>query len=515
MTRKNNPDNEGWDISETDEAVSTSPLDTGGEAWHGSSNPGGEPDPEGELRPDDGFQSGTMQDTRPYGMPTWDDRAQDMPAQDMAVRDMTQAPPTGTALVDHEALESMQAFRNLEEQRKRRKRRKVIKVIVVIAVVMVLLCAGIGYLGFKSAQNQIDASALETTTVTRGTFTTDVEASGSLEPYATEGVSPTVDGIIEEVYVSEGDSVESGQPLCLITNDALDDAVSEAEAALNAANAELANAKTSRSTAYDAYNHAVDEYNAAIAAGLEATFDEPSMRSSLDAAEAAVTSAQNAVDSARSAYDRAVENAARRTVYATTSGVVTAVRGKTGMSVGAATGTGSLFDISDVTAMRVKIKVNELDILDIVPGQDATVTFPAVGGYTASGTVESVATSASSAGQVTGTEGGSGGVVTFEVSVVVSEPDARLKPGMTADVTINTQTLDDVLIVPVNALIEDSDTGEYMITVVTDSSTWATEDRAVTVLAQNGIDAAIEGDIAEGDEVSTGMVADSMSGILG
>ena len=148
--------------------------------------------------------------------------------------------------------------------------------------------------------------------------------------------------------------------------------------------------------------------------------------------------------------------------------------------------------------------------------QAATITFPALEGVSLAGTVTNIASISSTATDAGSYDGGGSGV-TYAVDVLIPQPDPRLKSGMTAQVSLTIEKIDDALMVPVMAL--QSDDGEhYYVNVETDASTHAYEQRDVTVKTRNDDLAVVEpGSVDEGDVlvISGGMSADDGSGSTG
>ena len=143
----------------------------------------------------------------------------------------------------------------------------------------------------------------------------------------------------------------------------------------------------------------------------------------------------------------------------------------------------------------------------------AKATFSALPGVELDAQVTRIATVAGSGED---SYGYGGGVVTYDVSLLIPQPAAELKPGMTANVQIMLQSVPDTLMVPSSCVAMDEAGGSYVM-VVTDYETGAVERRSVTVRASDQTTSAIEGDVSEGDEVlldpysapDAGMDADS------
>ena len=98
-------------------------------------------------------------------------------------------------------------------------------------------------------------------------------------------------------------------------------------------------------------------------------------------------------------------------------------------------------------------------------------------------------------------------MVTYAVDLLIPNPDPALKPGMTASVTISSTDIPDALMLPLSAVNGEGDQATVSVVTGQDETSFpTTEERHVTVLANNGTMAAVEGDIAEGDEVVIGMM---------
>jgi HlyD family secretion protein len=142
--------------------------------------------------------------------------------------------------------------------------------------------------------------------------------------------------------------------------------------------------------------------------------------------------AQLAVQNARASLDAA-------NLTAPFAGTITEVDGMAGDQVTPGT---TAFRLDDLSQMKVDVQVSEVDINSVQVGQPVTLTFDAISGKTYNGKVVEVAQT----GDVVS------GAVNFTVTVVLTDPDASVKPGMTAAVTITVQQLSDVLLVPNRAV---------------------------------------------------------------
>jgi len=425
--------------------------------------------------------------------------------------DSPSASPSLPGETAEEDEETRSAMASLLAHRKKRRRRNIV-------IGIVAACAVLGILAWtvtsQQAADSPEEPALQTTPVMRGEFKDEVKASGNVQPVSSVVVTPEVDGIISEVFVSEGDYVEAGSTLLTIRNDSLDKAVREADIQLRSAKTQLSSAKENYTTAYNAY------------------YANQTDLATVNSAADAVDSAQLALETAQSAYNDAVATADKRTVTAPASGTIVVMNAVEGAAVGSGAGagaaatattavgsSGSLITIGDLSQMTVSVQVNEMDISKVSVGQAARATFSALPNVELDATVTRIAT-VSSADASSALSGYGGNVVTYAVDLLIPNPDPSLKPGMTASVTISSTDIPDALMLPLSAV--DGEGDQAMVSVVTgqdDAGFPTTEARHVTVLASNGTMAAVEGDIAEGDEVVIGVMqggaetgADTMTG---
>ena len=316
--------------------------------------------------------------------------------------------------------------------------------------------------------------------VTEGTFTTTVEAKGQLKPISSSVVSPSVDGAVESINVQPGQSVNEGDVLMTIKNDELDRNVAEAQRAVAAAQEDLATAKKAVAAAQATPTTDVDGASAAAAGASAASADTNT-----------VSAAQRSLASAQANLDQANAKAAGRTVTAPSSGSIVELNAKVGATVTSGmimgesdtSGGKQCMQIADLSKMKVTVQVGEKDIAKIAVGQSANVTYPAFPDIVSQGTVTAIASVANS-------EANGGGSVTFNVDILIEAPDARLKPGMTAEVSVVTEQLDDVVMVPTMALMTE-DGEHYYVNVATDGEGKQTRRVKVTVVTQNDNDAVV------------------------
>ena len=373
-----------------------------------------------------------------------------------------------------------EAYAKLKAKRAERRRKKLIRRGIVGGVVGGIALIAIVATLIINAQPQ-GATDPVTDMVTEGTFTTTVEAKGQLKPISASVVSPSVDGTVEQINVQTGQSVNEGDVLMTIKNDELDRNVAEAQRAVAAAQEDLANAQKAAAAAQAAPMSDADGTSAAAGAASNASTDT-----------SAVSAAQRSLASAQANLDQANAKAAGRTVTAPSSGSIVELNAKVGATVTGGmimgesdtSGGKQCMQIADLSKMKVTVQVGEKDIAKIAVGQSANVTYPAFPDIVSQGTVTAIASVANSDSNY------GGGSVTFNVDILIEAPDSRLKPGMTAEVSVVTEQLDDVVMVPTMALMTE-DGEHYYVNVATDAEGKKSRRVKVNVVTQNDNEAVV------------------------
>ena len=370
-----------------------------------------------------------------------------------------------------------EAYAKLKAKRAERRHKKLVRRGIAAGIVGGIILIAIIVSVALNSQPQ-SAGGPVTDMVMEGTFTTTVEAKGQLKPISASVVSPSVDGTVAQINVQAGQTVNEGDVLMTIKNDELDSAVAEAQRAVAAAQEDLNNAQKALAAAQAA--PAMDADGTAIPTDTSA-----------DAS--AVSSAQRNLASAQATLEQANAKAAERTVKAPSSGSIVELNAKVGATVaggvvmgeGDTSGGKQCMQIADLSKMKVTVQVGEKDIAKIAVGQSANVTYPAFPDIVSQGTVTAIA----SVANADASYGGSGSV-TFNVDILIEAPDSRLKPGMTAEVSVVTEQLDDVVMVPTMALMTE-DGENYYVNLATDDEGKEKRRVKVTVVTQNDNDAVV------------------------
>jgi HlyD family secretion protein len=296
------------------------------------------------------------------------------------------------------------------------------KKIIIGMICIVLTLAGIYFLKGKPANGNIQ---LVTAKASRNSITNFVTATGTVEPVSKVNVGTQVSGIIDRIYVDFNDVVKKGQVIAIMDKVNL-------EADLISKEAELASSKTEFE--YQERNYARSR-----------TLHEKQLISDTDFETATYNyeRAKNSYANTLSGMTKVQRNLQYAIITSPIDGVVINRAVEAGQTVAAGFSTPTLFTIAnDLTQMRVIAKVDEADIGQVEEGQNVKFTVDAYPNDVFEGKVTQVRLEAKVASNV----------VTYEVVISAYNPDLKLKPGLTANVTIFTLEINDVLTIPSRAL---------------------------------------------------------------
>ena len=266
---------------------------------------------------------------------------------------------------------------------------------------------------------------LETAPTSRITISNSVTATGTVEPVTEVEVGTQVSGIIDRLYVDYNDVVKAGQLIAEMDKVTL-------QAELESAQAEEASCKTE-------YEYQLKNYTRTH------TLHEKELVSDAEYDEAfyLYEKARNAYEQAKAAMVKVERNLGYATITSPIDGVVISRAVEEGQTVAAGFETPTLFTIAnDLTQMQVVADVDEADIGQVRDGQRVSFTVDAYPDDTFEGVVEQVRLEATTESSV----------VTYEVVITAHNPDLKLKPGLTANVTIYTLEKENALSVPTRAL---------------------------------------------------------------
>jgi len=291
--------------------------------------------------------------------------------------------------------------------------------------------------------------------VKRDTLQITVSATGHLAPTDQVQVGSELSGQVISVAADVNDQVTAGQVLATIDPSRFADAVKQSQAQLDAATGALALAQAT--LAQDKAQLARLENVRRLSGGKVPSDTELAAgQAEYKRAAANVASAHANVASAQASLSSNRTNLVKTVIRSPVGGVVLARQIEPGQTVAASFNTPTLFVIArDLTRMKLPVSVDEADVGEVDKGQRANFTvdafpgerFPAVITRVSMGSNQTVASASATTTTSTASQ-----VVSYEADLSVSNPQMRLRPGMTATAEILTKARNNVLLVPNAAL---------------------------------------------------------------
>lgn len=374
------------------------------------------------------------------------------------------------------------------------KKRKSIIVWTVIAVVAIA-CATFFFL----TRDKGKPLTVDTTTVCRGDVANIVTATGTVEPITQVEVGTQVSGIISHIYVDYNSEVTAGQLIAELDRTTLEAELASSTATMNSARVEYE---------YQEKNYA-----------RQKELHEKKVISDTDFETATYNyeRAKAEYEKSRSDLVKASTNLGYARIYSPIDGVVISRAVDEGQTVAASFSTPTLFTIAnDLTQMQVVADVDEADIGNVTEGQRVTFTVDAYPNDIFEGTVTQVRLEATETSNV----------ITYETIINAPNADLKLKPGLTANVTIYTQEERDILYLPLKSLrfVPEPPKGasiapeqaheniepamlpdnKHRRTVWVMKDDGALEPRTVEIGMDNGVNIVIRSGLTESEKVATG-----------
>ena len=335
------------------------------------------------------------------------------------------------------------------------------------ALVLAAILFSVWFFFFRKKADQI-----ETYTVGRGNITETIMETGNVQA-AQVSVYSTSNGVVQDLYVKNGDSVQAGQKLFTVKSTSTDQEEATAYASYLTALNNLKKSQQDKESAYtqvlsdkksltdakvdreyqkhnDENPQTNDDYTSKEKTALKQAIaaKESALSASqkkYDDAESAISASQASVTAAKLSYD-ATQNA---TIKAQVAGTVSNLSVRVGdvvyfsdITVTSTTIASPVLVIGDLSGYSVKIGINEMERSKIALGQKATIKFDAISDKEYSGIVEKI--------DDFGVE--ESGVITYNAYLSVIDQDERMLPKMTANVTVETSSRENVIVVPSKAL---------------------------------------------------------------
>ncbi|WP_300704091.1 efflux RND transporter periplasmic adaptor subunit [Bacteroides sp.] len=303
------------------------------------------------------------------------------------------------------------------------------KIILIAVAIVVVAGGGIWFFGGSSAKHKVTYT---TATVNKGEISESVTATGTIEPVTEVEVGTQVSGIIDKIYVDYNSVVTKGQLIAEMDRVTLQSELASQRATYNGAKAE-----------YEYQQKNFERNKGLHAKQLISDTDYEQSQYNYD-------KARSTFESSQASLAKAERNLSYATITSPIDGVVISRDVEEGQTVASGFETPTLFTIAaDLTQMQVVADVDEADIGGIVEGQRASFTVDAYPNDVFEGVVTQIRLGDASS---TSSTSSSTTVVTYEVVISAHNPDLKLKPRLTANVTIYTLDRKDILSVPSRAL---------------------------------------------------------------
>jgi HlyD family secretion protein len=282
-----------------------------------------------------------------------------------------------------------------------------------------------------------------------------VTATGKVQPEMEVKISPEVAGELIELPFEEGQRVKKGDVLVRIKQDFYQAQVEQQEASLAAAKAASVLSQARLTKAEQDFKQSQELYTKKLIADSDYT----AATANLNVAKADYDSSVAQIRRTAGALDQFRDQLNKTIIYAPMDGTISSLTSEVGERV---VGTNQfagteIMRVADLTNMEVRVKVNENDITNVKLGDHTVVSIDAFPGRQFNGKVYEISSSALSLGgsgsnQAALAASASDEVTNFLVKIRITDPDAQLRPGMSATVDIETQTVQNVVAVPVQSV---------------------------------------------------------------
>jgi HlyD family secretion protein len=322
---------------------------------------------------------------------------------------------------------------------------------LLIAAGAVVVIAALVFVNLKKARG--DVIEVQTGKVGKGDITQLVSGSGKIQPEKEVKISAFVSAEIIRLHVEEGDQVASGQLLVELDRTRYDASLERAKSDLKSAQANLKIAENELKRVKDLFAQNLTS------------------QSGLETAEANQELAESSVDQAQAMLKQAYDDVSKTRLTSPISGTVSKLDKEEGeIALGSQFQADVIMTVANLSRMEMVAEIDENDVVLVSLGDSADIEVDALPDHKFRGTVSEIAHTATTRGLGTQEE-----VTNFDVKIFITGNVERLRPGMSATVEIKTETHEDVLYVPIQAITmrEPTDTtstvGEF------NKNTWRTK----------------------------------------
>jgi len=334
---------------------------------------------------------------------------------------------------------------------KKKSRKRLYLILGAAAVVLLLVVAAIAK---NKGQEKPTMVTIEKAVIK--TITHVVTATGKIQPEIEVKISPEVAGELIEIAVKEGQVVRKGDLLVRIKPDFYQAQLEQQEAALASSRATSVLSQARLVKAEQDFKLAQELYGKKLISDADFT----AATTNLNVAKADFESSVAQIRRTEGSVNQSRDQVSKTTIYAPMDGTISSMSSEVGERV---VGTGQfagteIMRIADLTNMEVRVRVNENDIVNVKLGDRTAVSVDAFPGRRFEGRVREISSSAlttgaTGSGQAALAASASDEVTNFLVKISIKDRDSsRLRPGMSATVDVETQTVADVVAVPVQSV---------------------------------------------------------------
>ena len=313
----------------------------------------------------------------------------------------------------------------------------------ILGGILLLIALGVG--GYYKSKAAGEGIVVTTEKAVTKTITQMVNATGKIQPEVEVKISPEVAGEIIELNVREGAPVKKGDPLVRIKPDTYRYQVEQQEANLVAAKASAVQARAQLEKVLEDFKRSKELFTIKLIADSDFT----AAKTSVEVAEANSDNAQAQIRRTEGLLSQSRDQLSKTAIVAPMDGTVSSLSSEVGERV---VGTGSfagteIMRVANLDDMEVRVNVNENDVVNVKVGDKARITIDAYPGRKFIGAVKEIASAARTLGMNTQEE-----VTNFQVKIRIVDKGVRIRPGMSANVDIETKTVENVVAVPIQAV---------------------------------------------------------------
>ncbi|MGQ9618539.1 MAG: efflux RND transporter periplasmic adaptor subunit [Candidatus Aminicenantia bacterium] len=319
--------------------------------------------------------------------------------------------------------------------------------IIGIVVIIVFL---IVFFNLRSSKKA--GISCETEKVKKDELISKVSASGEVKPKKYVNISSNIPGMIEKIYVKEGEIVEAGQILIKLDSAQYEASVERDKAYIASLEEELKNADVNLKKSESSYKRSIELHKE------ELISDEAleNAKSQYEMALSQRNSLLHKIAQAKASLQSTMDSLNKTIILSPIEGVVTSLKVEEGevAVVGTMNNPGTiLLTIADLSVMEVEIDVDETDVINVKPGQMAEVKVDAIPEKVIVGEVTEVGSSAKQSSALLSSSTSSKEAKDFKVVVTLKNPPPELKPGLSASADIIVAKKESVLKVPISCLV--------------------------------------------------------------